>query len=78
MDYSRYIYTEHVELKDVEQACELSYVATKYMVAKLVEKCSDYMCSHVTPSIACQTFEYANLLEDVKLKVHISLFSLII
>ena len=71
---SRYIYTEHVELRNVEQPCKLSYAAKKYSVPHLLEKCSEFMWTDLTVDNACRALEYAVLYEDVNLKVHISLF----
>ena len=65
----RYIYTERVDLKLFDQACELSYAAKKYMVSNLVKKCLQFMQNDLIPENACRALEYANLYEDTTLKV---------
>ena len=65
----RYIYTERVDLKLFDQACELSYAAKKYMVSNLVEKCSQFMWKDLIPENVCRALEYANLYEETTLKV---------
>lgn len=72
----RYIYTEHVDLKSFDQACELSYAAKKYMVSNLVEKCSQFMWKDLIPENVCKALEFANLYEDTTLKVQCLIISL--
>lgn len=53
-----------------DQAYELCYAAKKYMVPNLVEKCSQFMWKDLIPENVCRALEFANLYEDVLLKVH--------
>lgn len=74
------MYTEQVELKSFDQACELCYAAKKYMIPNLVEKCSQFMWKDLIPQNVCRALEFANLYEDARLKVlqfHNSLRSII-
>ena len=52
-----------------DQAYELCYAAKKYMVPNLVEKCSQFMWKDLIPENVCRALEFANLYEDVLLKV---------
>ena len=65
----RYIYTERMDLRSFDQALELYYAAKKYMLPKLVARCSQYMWSDLGPENVCRAFEFANLYEDETLKV---------
>ena len=67
--FIRYIYTDQVDLKSFDQACELTYAAKKYMVSNLMEKCSQFMRKDLIPENVFSALEYANLHEDTTLKV---------
>ena len=66
----RYIYAEKIKLTTFDQVFELCYAAKKYFVSgNLVEKCSQFMCKNLNPENVCKAFEFANLYNDVLLKV---------
>ena len=65
----RYIYTERVDLKSFDQACELSYAANKYVVSDLLEKCLHFMGKDLIPENVYRALKYANLYKDTTLKV---------
>lgn len=59
-----YIYTDKVELGSFELACELCYCAKKYMLPCLVEECTKYLWSDLSPKKACRAYEFAQLFEE--------------
>lgn len=59
-----YIYTDQVDLSTFELACELCYCAKKYMLPSLVEECTKFVWSDVTPKKACRAYEFAKLFEE--------------
>lgn len=59
-----YIYTDRVELGSFELACELCYCAKKYMLPSLVEECTKYLWSDLSPKKACRAYEFAKLFEE--------------
>ena len=56
-----YIYTDRVDLGSFELACELCYCAKKYMLPSLVEECTKYLWSDLSPKKACRAYEFAKL-----------------
>lgn len=59
-----YIYTDRVDLESFELACELCYCAKKYMLPFLVEECTKFLWSDLSPKKACRAFEFAKLFEE--------------
>ena len=59
-----YIYTDRIDLESFELACELCYCAKKYMLPFLVEECTKYLWSDVSPKKACRAYEFAKLFEE--------------
>ncbi|KAL6267349.1 BTB/POZ domain-containing protein 6-like [Pogonomyrmex barbatus] len=59
-----YIYTDKVDLGSFELACELCYCAKKYMLPCLVEECTKYLWSDLSPKKACRAYEFAKLFEE--------------
>ncbi|EZA57597.1 hypothetical protein DMN91_002406 [Ooceraea biroi] len=59
-----YMYTDKVELTSFELACELCYCAKKYMLPTLVEECTKYLWSDLSPKKACRAYEFAKLFEE--------------
>ncbi|XP_057329069.1 BTB/POZ domain-containing protein 6-B-like isoform X2 [Microplitis mediator] len=59
-----YIYTDKVDLGSFELACELCYCAKKYMLPYLVEECTKYLWSDLSPNKACRAYEFAKLFEE--------------
>ncbi|XP_019889176.2 BTB/POZ domain-containing protein 2 [Ooceraea biroi] len=62
-----YIYTEKAELTSFELVCELYYCANRYMLPALVKKCTEYLCSNLSPKGACRAYELAKLFEKYEL-----------
>lgn len=62
--FLQYIYTDRVELGSFELACELCYCAKKYMLPCLVEECTKYLWSDLSPKKACRAYEFAKLFEE--------------
>ncbi|XP_015430378.1 PREDICTED: BTB/POZ domain-containing protein 2-like [Dufourea novaeangliae] len=60
----QYIYTDIVTLSSFELACELCYCAKKYMLPSLVELCTKYLWSDLSPKKACRAYEFAKLFEE--------------
>lgn len=59
-----YIYTDRVNLGSFELACELCYCAKKYMLPFLVEECTKFLWSDLSPKKACRAYEFAKLFEE--------------
>ncbi|XP_011504963.1 PREDICTED: BTB/POZ domain-containing protein 2-like isoform X1 [Ceratosolen solmsi marchali] len=59
-----YIYTDRVDLGSFELACELCYCAKKYMLPFLVEECTKFLWSDLSPKKACRAYEFAKLFEE--------------
>lgn len=59
-----YIYTDRVDLGSFELACELCYCAKKYMLPFLVEECTKFLWSDLSPKKASRAYEFAKLFEE--------------
>lgn len=59
-----YIYTDEINLQSFDQACELCYVAKKYMIPHVVEECTKYLWGDLFPKNACRAYEFARLFEE--------------
>ncbi|XP_012266669.2 uncharacterized protein LOC105692200 [Athalia rosae] len=59
-----YIYTDNIDLGSFELACELCYCAKKYMLPFLVEECTKFLWSDLSPKKACRAYEFAKLFEE--------------
>lgn len=62
--YFRYIYTDTINLQSFDQACELCYIAKKYMLPHLVGECTNYLWQDLFPKNACRAYEFAKLFEE--------------
>ncbi|XP_034255790.1 BTB/POZ domain-containing protein 6-B-like isoform X1 [Thrips palmi] len=62
-----YIYSDKISLRSFDQACELCYVAKKYMLPHLVRECTKYIWKDICPNNACRAFEFAKLFEEPEL-----------
>ena len=60
----RYIYGDEVNLTSFDQACELCYVAKKYMLPHLVKACTDHIWGDIRADNACRAYEFAKLFEE--------------
>ncbi|XP_073941128.1 BTB/POZ domain-containing protein 3-like [Choristoneura fumiferana] len=59
-----YIYTDNININSVDIACELCYLAKKYMLPHLVKECIKYLWSKTNPKNACRVYEFARLHEE--------------
>ncbi|XP_073941316.1 BTB/POZ domain-containing protein 6-like isoform X2 [Choristoneura fumiferana] len=55
---------DKINLSSLDKACELCYVAKKYMLPHLVKECIGYLWSAVQPKNVCQIYEFARLLQE--------------
>lgn len=62
--FSRYIYTDNINISSFDKACELCYGAKKYMLPHLVKECTRYLWSDLYPRNACRAYEFARLFEE--------------
>lgn len=62
--FSRYMYTDDVDLKSFDHACEVCYAAKKYMLPALVKKCTTYIWSDIDPANTCRAYEFARLFDE--------------
>ncbi|XP_073987814.1 BTB/POZ domain-containing protein 1-like isoform X2 [Rhodnius prolixus] len=63
-----YIYTEEIKIVSFDGACEIYYVAHKYMLPELMEQCKSYLSYNANSSNACYGFELAKLFNITELK----------
>ncbi|XP_026684142.1 BTB/POZ domain-containing protein 6 [Diaphorina citri] len=56
-----HMYTDEVNLKSFDHACEVCYAAKKYMLPALVKKCTTYIWSDIDPANTCRAYEFARL-----------------
>ncbi|XP_065225720.1 BTB/POZ domain-containing protein 2 [Planococcus citri] len=59
-----YIYTDAINLESLDQACELCYVAKKYMLPHLLEHCIQFIWKDVDNDTALKAYEFAKLFDD--------------
>ncbi|XP_063242685.1 BTB/POZ domain-containing protein 6-B [Bacillus rossius redtenbacheri] len=59
-----YIYTDVINLQSFDQACELCYVAKKYMLPHLVKECTKYIWRDLHAKNACRAYQFAKLFEE--------------
>lgn len=62
-----YIYTDKININSMDKACELCYVAKKYMLPYVVEQCTQYLWSDLSEKNVCRAYEFANLFEEPRL-----------
>lgn len=60
----RYIYTDEINLRSIEQACELCYAAKKYMLPFLVNQCMSFIWKDVNYPMAFRAYEFAKLFDE--------------
>lgn len=63
----------------MDKACELCYVAKKYMLPVVVQRCTEFLWSDLNSKNVCRAFEFAKLFEEPALaerclQVEFSLF----
>uniref|UniRef100_A0A1A9Z5U1 BTB domain-containing protein n=1 Tax=Glossina pallidipes TaxID=7398 RepID=A0A1A9Z5U1_GLOPL len=62
-----YIYSDRINITSFDKACELCYVAKKYMLPHVVEQCTQFLWSDLSPRNACRAYEFAKLFEEPRL-----------
>ena len=63
-----YVYTDVVQLTSFELVCDICYAANKYLLADLVEECTEYLWRDVNTRNACRALEFASLFEEPALE----------
>ncbi|XP_055389899.1 uncharacterized protein LOC129618896 [Condylostylus longicornis] len=63
-----YIYTDKIKIDSFEKACELCYVAKKYILPHVVKQCTSYLFQDLNPTNVCRAYEFAKLFEEPSLK----------
>ncbi|KAK9511050.1 hypothetical protein O3M35_005699 [Rhynocoris fuscipes] len=62
-----YIYADEIKIQSFDQACELCYIANKYMMPKLLKHCTSYIWKDVNYTNACRGYEFAKLFDQHQL-----------
>ncbi|XP_037810329.1 uncharacterized protein LOC119602725 [Lucilia sericata] len=62
-----YIYSDRINISSFDKACELCYVAKKYMLPHVVEQCTRFLWSDLSPKNACRAYEFAKLFDEPRL-----------
>lgn len=63
----RYIYTDYIKMSSFDLACELCYCAKKYLLPILVNECTKYIWSVISPDKVCRAYEFAKLHDEADL-----------
>ena len=64
VSFSRYIYTDEINLNSFELVCHVCYAAKKYILPCLAEECTKYLWRDLYPRNACRAYEFAKLFEE--------------
>lgn len=62
-----YIYSDNISITSFDKACELCYVAKKYMLPHVVEQCTHFLWADLSPKNACRAYEFAKLFDEPRL-----------
>ncbi|XP_030378496.1 uncharacterized protein LOC115627086 [Scaptodrosophila lebanonensis] len=62
-----YIYTDRITIASFDKACELCYVAKKYMLPHVVTRCTHFLWADLSPKNACRAYEFAKLFDEPRL-----------
>ncbi|XP_075154600.1 uncharacterized protein LOC142228147 [Haematobia irritans] len=62
-----YIYSDNINITSFDKACELCYVAKKYMLPHVVEQCTHFLWADLSPKNACRAYEFAKLFDEPRL-----------
>ncbi|KAH8366971.1 hypothetical protein KR200_012095 [Drosophila serrata] len=62
-----YIYTDRITIGGFDKACELCYVAKKYMLPHVVTRCTHFLWADLSPKNACRAYEFAKLFDEPRL-----------
>lgn len=63
-----YIYTDKININNVDKAFDLCYAAKKYMLPYVVDQCTQYLWSDLSAKNACRAYEFARLFEEPSLQ----------
>lgn len=63
-----YIYTDKINIKNFDQAFDLCYAAKKYILPHVVDSCTNFLWSDLSPKNACRAYEFAKLFEEQALQ----------
>lgn len=63
-----YMYTDKININNVDKAFDLCYAAKKYMLPFVVDQCTKYLWSDLCPKNACRAYEFAKLFEEPSLQ----------
>lgn len=63
-----YIYTDKININNVDKAFDLCYAAKKYMLPFVVDNCTKFLWSDLCPKNACRAYEFARLFEEPTLQ----------
>jgi hypothetical protein len=63
-----YIYTDKININNVDKAFDLCYAAKKYMLPYVVDQCTKFLWSDLCPKNACRAYEFAKLFEEPSLQ----------
>lgn len=70
-----YIYTSKINISSTEEACQVCYLAKKYMLDHLTYECLEYLSEALNPSNVFEIYEFSQLFEARNLQNYcISLF----
>ncbi|EDW26565.1 GL12915 [Drosophila persimilis] len=62
-----YIYTDRITIGSFDKACELCYVAKKYMLPHVVTRCTHFLWADLSPKNACRAYEFAKLFDEPRI-----------
>ncbi|XP_065356465.1 BTB/POZ domain-containing protein 3-like [Calliphora vicina] len=63
-----HIYTDGVNISSIDMAFQLYYAAKKYMLSQLLEECTRFMISNLSPKNVCMAYEFAEFYDESSLK----------
>jgi len=63
-----YIYTDKININNVDKAFDLCYAAKKYMLPYVVDQCTRFLWSDLQAKNACRAYEFSMLFEEQELK----------
>lgn len=63
-----YMYTDKININNVDKAFDLCYAAKKYMLPYVVDNCTKFLWSDLCPKNACRAYEFAKLFEEPSLQ----------
>lgn len=63
-----YMYTDKININNVDKAFDLCYAAKKYMLPYVVDNCTKFLWSVLCPKNACRAYEFAKLFEEPSLQ----------